>query len=86
MKLTDVRVREQLKVFTLSIECSRTYLFMRLSLKGDTDSKRVVLLDAFYRYPLFYFCVAGDIFRIMTISGHFAACYTSMFNFSVLRV
>lgn len=47
MKLTNVRVREQLKVFTLSIECSRTYLFMRLSLKGDTDSKRVVLLDAF---------------------------------------
>lgn len=47
MKLTNVRVREQLKVFTLSIECSRTYLFMRLSLKEDTDSKRVVLLDAF---------------------------------------
>lgn len=85
MKLTNVRVREQLKVFILSIECSRTYLFMQLGLKGDTDSKMVVLLDA---YPLFYFyfCVAGDIFRIMMISGHFAACYTSMFNFSVLRV
>lgn len=47
MKLTNVRVREQLKVFILSIECSRTYLFMRLGLKGDTDSKMVVLLDAF---------------------------------------
>lgn len=47
MKLTNVWVREQLKVFTLSIECSRTYLFMREGLKGDTDSKMVVLLHVF---------------------------------------